>query len=72
VRIDPTDPASPKLALTHQIQSLFVGCGVCLRQILEIPQNIRAVFQVAASRAINAPRPACTSVIFSKYALNTK
>ena len=48
MRIDPTDPSPPELAFTHQIQSFFVGCGSCLRQILEIPQNIRAVFQVAA------------------------
>jgi hypothetical protein len=50
MRIDPTDPAPPKLAFTHQIQSFFVSCGCCLRQVLEIPQNIRAVFQVAARK----------------------
>ena len=48
MRIDPTDPSPPKLAFTHQIQSLFVSCGESPRQIFEIPQNLRAVFQVAA------------------------
>lgn len=50
MRVDPANPSPPKLALTHQIQSLFMTGGAGLRQILEIPQNIRAVFQVAARK----------------------